>query len=289
VKPEIEFFRIISIFGITWFHSGVTAGKDIAYGGLIFFTIVSVYFSATSKRDHRVFERIERLIIPCVIWSIFYGLFSLILKDHIFPENYNTISKILATPAIHLWFLPFIFIVTITIDRFRFLLLAEWFQIIIGASAVISIISAPIWREVNYIAPFGQYAHALPAVLIGLFLSTYSQMRVKLRLFITLGLISSILLMLYKQESGIGVPYIIGLAPCIFLFRQNILIKHNELLLWVASSTFGVYLLHIFTLSIMKHVGVSGIALPIFAFIIALCTILLFKKYVPKKLSKYIA
>jgi hypothetical protein len=288
MKTEIELFRIISIFGIVWFHTGIALGRDVAYGGLIFFIIISVYFATKSNHKHGVIRRAERLIIPCVVWSIFYGTISFVKAGHIFPENYSYFSMIFATPSIHLWFLPFIFLILLAIDNLRFLLSREWFGMLVGISALLTITLAPIWREFSYVPPLGQYAHAMPAVLIGIFLGVYENIRFKLRSTIMVGIVLSILFMVYQNQSGIGIPYAVGLIPCVFLFYENVLIKSSQFILWLASATFGVYLSHVFVLLVMSYIGITGYMLPIITFILAILAILIVRFYVPKNLVKYV-
>jgi len=287
MKSEIELFRVISIFGIIWFHSGIQFGKDVAYGGLVFFIIISVYFATTSCRSHTFWTRIERLIIPYILWSTFYGIITFKLKGVFFPADESLFSIILSSTSIHLWFLPFIFFVLLTIDNLRSLLFKEWFGILIGISAILSISLAPIWRGFNYIPPLGQYAHAIPAVLIGVFLGVYNKIRPKVRLWIITSIILSISLMVFKQQPGIGIPYVVGLTPCIFLFYENILIKNNKIILSLASATFGVYLLHVFSILILRHIGVKSYTLPIATFLLSISLVLVFRYYFPK-IVKYI-
>jgi len=288
MKLEIEIFRIISAFGIVWFHSNVEAGREIAYGGLIFFIVVSAYFATISTRFHSLFERVERLLIPCFLWAIFYGVINLVTKGYVFPDKYILLSIFLATPSIHLWFLPFIFFSLIAIDKFRQLVFKEWGATLIGISAILSISLAPIWLEFDYIPPLGQYAHAIPAVLIGVFFGIIDKAKVKM-LLIT-GIILSVLIMVFKQQSGIGIPYLVGLIPCyFFFFNSHVINNKGSLLLKISSATLGVYLIHIFVLMVLRKLGIVGFSLPLFAFILSLLAIIFLKTFVPKKIVKYVA
>lgn len=49
MKAEIEFFRVLSMFGIIYFHSGYQHFKFVAYGGLVFFTVTAVFFLFTIR------------------------------------------------------------------------------------------------------------------------------------------------------------------------------------------------------------------------------------------------
>lgn len=287
MKLEIEIFRILSMFGIVWFHSpGIHIGRDIAYGGLIFFVVVSVYFATISMRQHRIFERIERLLIPYLLWAVFYAVIFFLTKGHIFPQNYTLFSMVLASPTIHLWFLPFIFLTLVIIDYIRPILSKEWFATMVGVSAILLIFLAPIWRDINYISPLGQYAHAFPAILVGIFLGVMDKVRMKR--VILAGILVSIAVMIYKQQSGVGITYLVGFIPCYFLFKGQTISHKNALLLKISAATFGVYLSHIFVLMILSKIGFVGLPLPIFAFLLSLLAVMIFKAFAPKFLVKYV-
>lgn len=286
MKSEIEIFRIISAFGIVWFHSGIEYGRDIAYGGLIFFIIISVYFSITSTRVHTFTERAQRLILPYIIWQVFYGVVKIATKGAAFLHDSSMLSVFFVGAALHLWFLPFIFFVLIAIDKLHFLLLKKaWLATLIGILAMLSILFSPLWRGFDYPLPLGQYMHAMPAVFIGIFLGACTEFKIKLALMI--GIILSMLLMVFTKQPGIGVPYLTGFIPCCFLFTGYLKTNQKPLLQYVAAATFGVYLLHPFALKIMKYVGVVGFFLPTGAFFLSFLAILIFRTHMPKNIVKY--
>lgn len=283
---KIELFRAISAFGIVWYHSGIKTGKEIAYSGLIFFTVVSVYFATKSTRSHSLFERVKRLIIPCLIWSVFYGVIEYLIHGNIYPKGYNIFSVVLATPSIHLWFLPFIFFCLVFIDRFYAAIQKEWVSTLLGIGAFLLIALSPFWRELRYIPPLGQYAHAMPAVFIGMFLGRYNE--VSIRRTLLTGIVLSILIMVLKQQPGIGIPYLFGLVPCYFLIKGSVTNNTNKYIIHISSATLGIYLIHPFILIVLTHLGMGGYWLPMAAFLLSLFSILVFKAYFPKKIVKFV-
>lgn len=286
MKPEIELFRIISIFGIVWYHSGVKYGRELGYGGLVFFIIISVYFAATSRHEKSVFLRVERLLIPYLLWSIFYGVFNLGTKGYFFPKQYTPLMAVLVSPSIHLWFLPFLFFVLLTIDHIRNLLRTDSFILLTGVFTILLISFSPIWRGFSFMVPFGQYAHAIPAVSIGIFLAGFQR---KATWYITMAtIIITVLIMVLKQQSGMGIPYLVGLLPSYFLLTENTLFQGKEFLFTASSATFGIYLSHAFILHLLIYIGISGFFLPVAAFLISLFVTICFRKYTPNLLSKYL-
>ena len=62
-RADIEFLRVLSTFGIVWFHSGVF-GHEFAYSGLIVFLILSMYLAGGSGAADvlTLRRRLERLV-----------------------------------------------------------------------------------------------------------------------------------------------------------------------------------------------------------------------------------
>lgn len=285
---EIEFFRILSVFGIVWFHSCIDIGRNIAYGGLIFFIIIAAYFATVSKREHRLLERVERLIVPFFVWGAFYGIISFVTKGNFYPENFTLIAKILVSPSLHLWFLPFIFVALVTIDNFHDFLSMEMVAIVIGLIVICLISLSPIWQPIHYALPFGQYIHALPAVLIGIFFGIMKNIRRYVRIFLIVCVFCSIIVMISMRLPSVGVAYLIGILPCLFLFKGHCIDGRTLLIKKFSSSSFGIYLSHSLTLTLVRLSGLNGVLLPLCAFILSFFIVILCKSFVPEKYVKYI-
>ncbi len=288
MRNDVELLRIISAFGIVWFHSGSLPGREIAYGGLIFFIIISSYFANISKRQNKPLERIKRLIVPCVIWTIPYSLLNFVRLGQICPENYSFVSCIFSTPSPHLWYLPYMCIVLILIDRAKLIFSQSTLGLFSGTMAVILMMLAPKWREFSYIDPFDLYAHALPAVLIGIYLGCYFSIEIKSRLFILLGLIFSILLMVYTAQENVGIPYLFGMLPSLLLLRSDVLAKYKLNIYSISSLMLGVYLVHFALILILLSFGISNYLLPFIVFPLSVLIIFSIKRLLPKKIYQHV-
>ena len=286
MKLEIEIFRLVSVFGIVWFHSGISHGTEIAYSGLIFFIITSVYFAVKSQRQHTILDRAKRLLVPCFIWAIFYGAVMIKMNGFLFYKDFGLLRSILMTPSIHLWYLPFMFFVLVTIDSVRSVFNKAWFSYIIGISAIILISLSPLRREFEIVKPYGQYVHALPAVLIGIFLGTYNKSTIWK--IILAGILISIITMTVRQEPGIGITYLTGIIPCYFLFRSWAITSKQSMILSASSATFGVYLIHVFVILVLDSFDVKEYWLATLAFILSLAIIMVFRKFAPQYIVKYV-
>lgn len=289
MRIDIELLRIISAFGIVYFHSGNLSGKEFAYAGLVFFVIISAYFAICSPRSKKPLARLKRLMIPCIIWSIVYGLFNLILKGKIFPMDCSLAECLLSTPALHFWYLPYMCCILIAIDRLKNMFAKEAIGKFSGIMACLLFLSAPIWRTIEYSEPWGQYMHALPGVFIGLFLGCYFQLAVKERRLILGSIIMAILLMIYWKISGIGIPYLFGLLPSLLLLKSDLFSQNTiEHLPSISLSMFGVYLVHGLFIIVLSYFGFNSYILPILAFSASLIFVLMLNKNLPQNIRKYL-
>lgn len=269
---SIEIIRIISAFGIVYFHSGLTPFKDVAYSGLIVFVIISLYFLDFTK-ENLFSQKTERLLIPYIFWFIFYGLFSLYKGGSIFPENYNIIQIILCSPSIHLWFLPFLLIIFLSISQIKKRIgLLSWII------AIVLLLTSPLWRKFDLPDPLGQYLHVLPAVFIGIFFRDFYYLSKKLRIYLYFSLLIIVILLAVSKLSNIGVTYLFGfLLSSPILLKNKISIRTN-LIFVISYSTFGIYLLHPFILSLSSKIGIIGFSKVLFTYFSSMALIIVFQR-----------
>lgn len=133
----IELARFAGSLAILWFHLGLP-GREIALGALPMFVTFLVYFGAGQPIELRA----RRLLVPWVFWSVVYGALKFLDGDSFAPW------MLLTGPAIHLWFLPFAFVV----ERLGVLLLPLSFLFLL---------------LVEFPVPVVQWASVLPAAALG--------------------------------------------------------------------------------------------------------------------------
>lgn len=288
MRFDIEFLRVISAFGIVWFHSGVIMGKSIAYSGLVFFIILSSYLVYSSNKSLLIKKRIERLLIPCLLWSFVYGFLNLLKGKGVFSEEYNAFSMLFSTPAIHLWYLPFIFICTLGIFFYKRHVLLSYQAFIATSLLFITLISSTYWQYISFISPIPQYFHGISAVLLGVILGVIKNKNVNERILWLLPVYITYLYLYLNGEEQFVIPYVIGTTVAIVLLKSKDLFNCNLNILVISNTTFGIYLSHIIFLYLMKTVGFDGFLLPLSAFITSLCFVYIVRKYFSEKLYKYI-
>jgi len=285
-RSDVECARIAAAFGVVWFHSQEPFGHDVGYGGLVFFIIVSVYFAVSAERIHGWRERAARLLVPCAIWSSLYGVISAVRGVPVFSEGPLSIGSLLATPSIHLWYLPFMFTVLVLLDQLRARTSLRSLGTCCGAIAMAAIASAPLWRSVDLDAPFGQYLHALPPALIGVFFASFRELGGRTRAGLLLGVSAATIAMLVRGQAGIGVTYLVGILPGLLLLLPSSLIPPIGLVESLSATTYGVYLAHPLFLFVCLHFGLLGPLRPVVAFLLPSAGIALTLRYLPRRVTR---
>lgn len=288
MRIDIELLRIISVFGIVWFHSAVPFGREASYGGLIFLIIIAAYFTTVSDRSNKPVDRFKRLIIPCLIWSVFYGLLNLIAKGQICPEDYGLLSCILSTPSTHLWYLPYIYFVSVLIEQGKKILSRQDMGTLCSVMATALLLFAPTWIAFTLASPWDLYLHALPAALSGVFLGCYNSMGKNFRLFILSGFITSITITVFTLPDAVGIPYLSGTLPGLLLLTSDVLKKYQPNIYPLSSLMYGVYLIHFAFILIFLSLGLDNYFLPFVAFGLSVLVIYAIKKILPENIYKYL-
>lgn len=287
-RQEIELLRIVSAFGIVWFHCS-SFGKDIAYSGLVVFLILSMYFSANpDSKPKPISERAKRLLIPWALWLLFYGVLHVILKKPFIRTNNGIVAGILAGTSIHLWYMPFIFMAITLFDQAKKCIASQTLAYICALIIVFIFSITGFWRpwSSGLSSPWGQYVHALNGVFIGVFFANCGAMPRPIRLGFILLMLAAVALS-YLDFPSVGEPYLIGITvtAVTLLPRWNFHfgLKFNAL----SDCTLGIYLSHPFWLLVFKQFwSAPDFTLPFLVFGVSAATVLCFKKATPN-MSKY--
>lgn len=288
MRNDVELLRIISAFGIVWFHSGLEFGQNIAYSGLIVFLVLSAFFASVSAKDYAVQVRAARLLIPCALWSVLYAGVNLVRGQEIFPGGYGLISNLLSTPTIHLWYLPFIFFWVVIIDKIKKLNPCVVATVVVLTASFL-LISAPIWRALPYVPPFAQYMHATPAILIGIFFAFYSRLPVMQKNILLALVLLTIFIIVILNIAGVSMTYTLGVCATLILIKNKDMLPRSVLIRGLSKLTLGIYLLHPLILFLLRHIGMPLYLLPLTAFFISALCIYVLLKIIPNSVFRYIA
>ncbi|MCU6497414.1 acyltransferase [Rugamonas sp. A1-17] len=287
-RQEIELLRILSAFGIVWYHTA-TVGRDIAYSGLIAFLIISMYFSARAGGSSKTMqERARTLLVPWLIWFVFYGFLNVVSNRPYLALDHGIIAGFLAGTSIHLWYLPFIFLAIVFFDRIKEHIDEQTLSYVCIFLAAAILVLNRFWRDqslaFNY--PYAQYAHALDGVLMGVFFANCSALPRALRTaFISIVLAACFIFAL--PVPGVGIPYLIGITVAAIILLPKWDLEFDFDIKWISECTLGIYLSHIFWLKVIKKVAnINDLVLPFLVFAISALTVWAFKKTAPN-LAKY--
>lgn len=249
----VEGLRIVAAFGIVWYHSRYLPGRFVGYGGLIFFVVVAAFYETRRTRSVSVGVTAGRLLIPWAVWSLAFAAVNIAQRDPIFTEGGP-----LAGTAPHLWYLPFIFAVTVAI---RFMKGRVAYPALFGLGLML--VTAAAWRQATVYAgpPVSQWVHALPAAMLGIVLAQPGP-----RWTLMAGMAIGAMLLLLSI-TGVGLPYTVGCGAAAFALTSPSSTAPTPMLDRLAPLMFGVYLVHPLFLSAAHRLGLLNVPQIVAAFV----------------------
>lgn len=271
MRQDIETLRIISAFGIIWFHAGINPGWAESYAGLMVFIILSVFFTMQGSSSRSLYQRMERLLIPWAVWFVIYGLLNVITGNPFLESSGNLVMAILAGTKIHLWFLPFIGGVTLALVICKRLLSLSAMAITGVVVACVLICSLGWIKHYEFGRPFDQYVNALPAVFVGVFYGGFSALNRQMKILCLGLLIAALTLGYYVFYGKVNIAYLLSCLSCLLLLVPAGKIPFPFTVSAVSKLMFGVYLVHPLTLGVLRKLQVAeGALLPLAAFVMSL-------------------
>lgn len=282
-KVIFDFLKVIGAFGIVWYHCGMT-GKLVGYSGLIIFILLSIYFQLFKSESisNFLFRRSGRLLIPWIFWVIIYGIKNTLHNKSFFLPVGQFINAVLMGSAVHLWFLPFIFIMSAVVVFTKKYWMKYW--ALIPLIGLITLLTAPYWRNLtlDFGYPWALWFHALPCIFIAL--AFFHKHKAFIYIFTSAIFVISTGLIVAGYP-GLGIPYLLGTTLFAGAILSGIDIK-SEFVPEIAGATFGVYLIHPLIYSFLKNIGIAwNILVPIFVFLLSLLISLQLRKI---KIFRYV-
>jgi len=269
--------RVVAALCIILFHCLPPSHPLRPYGyvGVVLFLLISTTLMGLRASQQSLWDyslrRGKQILRPWLFWTVIYSLFVLVFGPQVLPLEGGAAAKILAYSlggsAIHLWYLPFIFLVSLLVWGLRRLSLVQvnleeqnsataklqriWRISLIGLGA------GTICLNVNGVFnhpmgwPWEQWLTSLPAVFLGLAIASCLQLSPQSSRRWIVAICVAVLLACcwlwgqagrdvsyrYIAAYGIGVPLL-----CIsFGFKDQACPPWLESL---SSVTLGVYLVH---------------------------------------------
>lgn len=264
-NASYDYARLLAVVGIIWFHAHAP-GALVGYSGLAFFLLLLVHLSlpqATKVRDqaHRApafwryaAARGQRLLWPWLVASLVYGGLKLIdvLRGAAWGAEFQ-LSMWLTGPALHLWFLPFAFAVSLALwPMGRILRVSDKahatpLAFLFAGGALVTLGFA---QEATLAVPMAQWAYALPSVLFGVALTLMRGKGLHL-----MGLMTFFLCAALAANWTTGLPEI-GLAALVLILCRLIPLPPTALSQLAARWALALYLIHPAVMALALRSGV---------------------------------
>lgn len=245
-RQDIELLRLLSAFGIVWFHTRAYGGA-VGYSGLIAFLILSITLGGKSGAPDvdTLWRRAQRLLVPWLFWFAIYSALNLRQGDSFIPLDNGVAAGVMAGPSIHLWYLPFVFLMLVALDLVKAHVPARALARAAGTLALVNVATAPWWRPVTLTWPYPllQWADAIGPVLVGVFLLCANTLAAWQRNAIAAMLVLSAIGV--AGFNSIGVSDAIGFAACLVIASGILDGRIPVRVQALSDATFGIYLSHI--------------------------------------------
>jgi peptidoglycan/LPS O-acetylase OafA/YrhL len=287
----LDYFRLLAAFGIVLFHSGAP-GASIGYAGLPYFILMLPLFGlqTTSIKHFRSYiaHRANRLLMPWLVWSGIYGglkVSEIVLTGADLSSEFQW--WMLATgPALHLWFLPFAFTVSLFFPAFASLWSSANHLTQSAISALLLLVTLLMlmwWNSVSAAGPpFAQWAYAAPAVLMGLFISANWPVP-RRRPIVTLACIMALGTAVFIVQADGSLQ--LAIASLAILLCLYVPLPESAAAKLCAETALTVYLVHPLVMSILQrgvHLESDSLMLAfftiLFSFVVAVVQALLIKR-----------
>lgn len=255
----VEWLRFLAAFGIVWFHAQNAPWRDVGYAGLpvfivVFCTLIVIHFNEISFSAF-LKKRSFRLLLPWLFWS---GVFIIAKLGQYYISGKQSLdflspSALLIGGNIHLWFLPFAFLLSLILYWLCKLVAGDNPNLVLvaGTSIVLIVISfyaaASISIRTSLPPPFAQWLFAFPCLPLGFYLG-YLFPKVSLqKRNIYYAAIFVIVLFICMNLSWIWgstllVPYGIGLL--LTIIALTIKFPYQRAARQLGALTYGIYLIH---------------------------------------------
>jgi surface polysaccharide O-acyltransferase-like enzyme len=297
---NVERLRVLAMLEIVRYHDHNDRLFLVGGLGLPTFLLLTNLFNCTltHKRGPEQFmqDKRERLVVPWIFWSLFYGAFlaiSAYRHQQPIAEAFSW-NMILAGTSSHLWFVPFAFAsaaaVALAQHLTRNLPDRATGNVAIALGAVV-LIGLGLLPEREYIAPIPQWILSTPSTFLGfalgrLVLADGPQFRLKTALPIAIGalLISGYCALFFPN-------FLMQRYATSTLLVLAVLLVHGKpepVSTFLSPLLFGIYLAHHFIADrVLSHVpGVAG--MPWLFLVDFVCTIFVVRALKETPLKRFI-
>jgi peptidoglycan/LPS O-acetylase OafA/YrhL len=289
-NATLDHARLWAACGIVLFHTGAP-GAAIGYAALPFFLMLMIVLAgpATRRQDFPTFvrSRATRLLAPWLVWSAVYGMLKLLdvmVSDKPLATEFVP-YMILTGPALHLWFLPFAFVVCLALyPLVRHRLTSRHFALFLGVIAVLTFIFIGLQQQQGLPIPLAQWVFSLPAVVLGLgFTLAKGRPAWVLAMLFTIAMTTGLALWVTWTEGVVQIVIAsLALVSCTLIETRESAVSR-----WAAQISLAVYLVHPLVIAVLLRLTALPEKSPAFALLaivgsVATATMLSLRTLMPR-------
>lgn len=154
MRNDLEVFRLLAFLAVIAFHAKVGIS-----GGVQIFALLSFYLSGRPKP---LAKRSKKLLLPWAVFFVVYCIFNYLKGIPILNFDLPVVPMLLTGPAIHLWYLPFVFIFVVLFDFLKVYLPHGYLLSLLAVLLLLSLMLQKIGMS-----PYDQYVRSLPYAILG--------------------------------------------------------------------------------------------------------------------------
>lgn len=252
-RHGIDLARFLAAFGVVYAHAEASPRDWSGHLSLALFAILTAFLAMRSAErsggSYAWLPRAKRLILPWVVWSLFYWVVEYVIADG--PDRFRPLVdpwSLLYGGYIHLWFLPFIGLAMVLVTPAVSYVTTP--QRLTGVSVLMVGLSAPLFwahEALHLPDPLAQWAFTLPCYVLGLLLAKAHGMgQARVTLF------AGLALALMAVWMGQGAPWtftVLGGLVAFELFWR--LPVRGAFVQHLGVVAFGIYLIHPFLMLVI--------------------------------------
>lgn len=257
-RKGIDIARFIAAFGVVVAHAEASPVDWVGHLALALFAILTAFLAVKSAEraggSYAYLPRAKRLILPWVVWSVFYWAVEAAITDG--PDKFRPLVdpwSLLYGGYIHLWFLPFIGLAMVLVAPAVTLVTTPgrlW-----AALGLLLGLSAPLFwahEALHLPEPLPQWAFTLPCYGLGLLLAKAHGMGRP-----AVALVAGVALAALAVWMGQAAPWTFTVLAGLFAFELFWRLPvTGGWALHLGQVAFGIYLIHPFLmLVIYKFLG----------------------------------
>jgi peptidoglycan/LPS O-acetylase OafA/YrhL len=173
-RQSIDLVRFVAAFGVVAAHVFAAENGWIGHLALAAFLILTAFLSVQSmQRAGGVFDwgrRAPRILIPWLFWCAVYKVVLVQVTDG--PQKFAVLTdpfSLLVGPFIHLWFLPFVLLASLTVSPMGRMVRTQR-HVQVGSVVLAALGVGAFWisNHAGLPTPFPQWVSAVPSFGFGL-------------------------------------------------------------------------------------------------------------------------